>query len=271
MRGGPSTGIPTKSEQSDLNIALYGFHGDAPHLVLAPLDIGDCVFTSQWAVCLAEQLQAVAIVLSDQSLGQSRLVMDVPARDETPCTRKIAESADTGYLRYQLTEDGISPMSIPGLPSGMYTADGLEHNERGTPSSFASDHNSQMNKRHDKLSSYTYGDHWARIEGEGDIAIVTWGSSSAVAFEAAGRLRDIGLQIKVVALRLLMPLQTETLKEHLYGCTHVYVVEQNHSGQLHHYLHAEQALANGSISFARPGPLPIRPGEIVHLISEGRS
>ena len=69
MRGGPSTGIPTKSEQSDLNIALFGQHGDAPHLVLAPLDIADCVFTTGWAVRLALQLLTVAIVLSDQFIG----------------------------------------------------------------------------------------------------------------------------------------------------------------------------------------------------------
>ena len=79
MRGGPSTGIPTKSEQSDLNIALYGLHGDAPHLVLAPLSIRDCVFTTQWAVQLAEHLQTVAIVLSDQSLGQSQAIIEAPS------------------------------------------------------------------------------------------------------------------------------------------------------------------------------------------------
>ena len=72
MRGGPSTGIPTKSEQGDLNIAIYGMHGDAPHLVLAPQSVGDCVFTRQWATYLAEALQAPAIVLSDQFMGQSR-------------------------------------------------------------------------------------------------------------------------------------------------------------------------------------------------------
>ncbi len=72
MRGGPSTGIPTKSEQSDLNIALYGLHGDAPHIVVAPMSIGDCLFTTQWATHLAETLQTASIVLSDQSLGQTR-------------------------------------------------------------------------------------------------------------------------------------------------------------------------------------------------------
>ena len=79
MRAGPSTGIPTKSEQSDLNIAVYGFHGDAPHLVLAPQSIGDCLFTTQWGVHLAEMLQVPAIVLSDQFTGQAVAAIDRPA------------------------------------------------------------------------------------------------------------------------------------------------------------------------------------------------
>ncbi|HSM19891.1 MAG TPA: 2-oxoacid:acceptor oxidoreductase family protein, partial [Hyphomicrobiales bacterium] len=78
MRGGPSTGIPTKSEQSDLNIAVYGLHGDAPHVVVAPLSIADCLFTTQWAVHLAEAMQVPTIVLSDQFIGQASAVIDRP-------------------------------------------------------------------------------------------------------------------------------------------------------------------------------------------------
>ena len=79
MRGGPSTGIPAKSEQSDLSFAVSGLHGDAPRLVLAPTSIADCIATTQWAVQLAEALQAPAIVLSDQFMGQSRAIIDRPA------------------------------------------------------------------------------------------------------------------------------------------------------------------------------------------------
>lgn len=271
QRGGPSTGIPTKSEQSDLNIALNGFHGDAPHLVLAPLHIGDCVFTSHWAVCLAEQMQAVAIVLTDQSIGQSRVVMNPPLVDGMPCSRKIIDSADERYQRYQLTEDGISPMSIPGTPVGMYTADGLEHNERGTPSSISADHLEQMNKREHKISSYDYGEHWSVIEGEGDVAIISWGSSSAVCFEAAERLAAQGTKVRVIALRLLMPLNREGLIDALQDCQSIFVVEQNQSGQLYQYLHAQQVLSAASFSHARPGPLPMRPDEIVTVITEQSS
>jgi len=271
MRGGPSTGIPTKSEQSDLNIALYGFHGDAPHLVLAPINIGDCVFTTQWAVCLSEQMQAVGIVLSDQSFGQSRVIMNPAESSNFNCQRKIAETTDSDFNRYQLTDDGISPMSIPGNSTGMYTADGLEHNERGTPSSISSDHAAQMEKRLNKITRFNYGEHWACIEGQGEISIVTWGSSSAVSFEAASRLRELGLAVRVIAVRLLMPLNKEGMANALKGSKAVFVIEQNQSGQFYHYLLAQQSLPENSFSHARPGPLPIRPDEIVKLIREETS
>jgi 2-oxoglutarate ferredoxin oxidoreductase subunit alpha len=267
MRGGPSTGIPTKSEQGDLNLALYGVHGDAPHLVLAPLDIGDCVFTTQWAVCLAEQLQTVAIVLSDQSLGQTRMILNKPEPVPMPCRRKTAEPAAGTYLRYQLTPDGVSPMATPGMSGGMYTADGLEHSERGTPSSMADDHARQLAKRQRKLMNFDYGRHWAEIDGEGEIALITWGSSAGVVSEAARRLRQLGYSIRTIAVRLIAPLQVDALDQALADCKHVIIVEQNSSGQFYHYLKSHDILPSGSSSFARPGPLPIRPEELVSLIS----
>ncbi len=114
QRGGPSTGIPTKSEQSDLNIAVYGLHGDAPHLVLAALDIRDCVFTLHWAMRLAEHLQTVAICLSDQTLGQSRAICDPPQAFSGDLNRVLAEPGMPGgprYLRYALSRGW-------GLPHG---------------------------------------------------------------------------------------------------------------------------------------------------------
>jgi len=173
MRGGPSTGIPTKSEQSDLNIALYGFHGDAPHLVLAALSIGDCVRATQWAVHLAEHLQAVAIVLSDQSLGQSRAIIDPPEPLQGMPARVVSSQPPEGYQRYHLSDDGISPMAIPGTPQGMYTGDGLEHNETGTPSSMAADHAAQLDKRRRKLESFDYGPLWTEVRGHGELCILT--------------------------------------------------------------------------------------------------
>ena len=269
MRGGPSTGIPTKSEQSDLNIAVYGLHGDAPHLVLAPFSIRDAVFTTQWAVQLSEHLQTVSLVLSDQSLGQSQAIIEAPETVDLPLQRMIESVPGEDYRRYQVVPDNVSPMTLPGTPGGMYTADGLEHNARGTPSSMAVDHREQLNKRLHKLKDFDFGDDWAVITGEGDVCLITWGSSAGAVREAAFKLRQRGEEVKVIAIRLLAPLQREKLTQALEGMKKVLVVEQNHGGQLFHYLQAEGVLPSTAASLAQPGPLPLRPGRIMRGL-EGR-
>ncbi len=267
QRGGPSTGIPTKSEQSDLNIALYGMHGDAPHLVLCALDIRDCVFTFDWAVRLAEHLQTVAIVLSDQSIGQSRAIIDPPNAYDGPLRRVVEEAPEAGYRRYRRADGGVSPMTLPGTPGGMYTADGLEHAETGTPSSRAADHEVQLRKRLSKLIGFDYGEHWAEIRGDGPICLVTWGSSAGAVREAAERLAAAGRPVRTVALRLIAPLQAEALGTAIAG-RRVLVVEQNQGAQLFGYLHAQRALPPDAVALARPGPLPLRPAEIIRAVLE---
>lgn len=266
-RGGPSTGIPTKSEQSDLNTALNGTHGDAPHLVLAPLDVRDCVFTTQWAVRLAERLQTVAIVLSDQFLGQARAVTDPPPVREMSLERVTERSPAEDYRRYALTGDGISPMTLPGVAQGMYTADGLEHDELGLPSSLASDHRRQMDKRLHKIDGFDFGSDWAEIRGNGALCLICWGSASGAVLEAAERLEGEGTSLRVIALRLLAPLRCDALRQALAGVERIWVVEQNHSGQLYHYLKSNSVLPDDAQALAKPGPIPLRPGEIVHAIA----
>jgi len=260
MRGGPSTGIPTKSEQSDLNIACYGLHGDAPHLVVAPTSIDDCLFATQWAVHLAEAMQTAAIVLSDQSLGQSRAIIDPPADVAFIARRETPEAIDASYRRYAVTDSGVSPMAIPGMAGGQYTADGLEHSPSGTPSSQAEDHSAQLDKRLRKIENYNFGDHWADIEGEGETAILTWGSCGSAASELMARL-PAG-STRLIKVRLLAPAQPERLAAALDGVKRVLVVEQSHGQQFYRYLRAHYDLPGTVKSFAKPGPLPIRAAEI---------
>jgi 2-oxoglutarate ferredoxin oxidoreductase subunit alpha len=268
MRVGPSTGIATKSEQSDVNVALHGMHGDAPHVVVAPNSVADCLMTTQWAVHLAETLQVPAIVLADQFFGQARAVVERPADVAFAGERKTAASGTEGYKRYALTESGVSPMAIPGTPGVTYTADGLEHNERGTPSSQATDHIAQLDKRARKLASLDYGGHWADVEGEGDVAVITFGSCTGPVREAFARAAADGVRARLVSLRLLAPTQPARLAAALAGVKRVLVVEQNHTGQLYRYLRAEYDLPGEVSSFRRPGPLPMRPEEIHQQLIE---
>jgi 2-oxoglutarate ferredoxin oxidoreductase subunit alpha len=274
MRVGPSTGIPTKSEQSDLNIALHGLHGDAPHLVLAPNSVADCLQTTQWAVQLAEALQAPAIVLSDQFLGQARAVVDRPADVVVAPVRAVATASVAVYRRYALTPTGVSPMAIPGTAGVAYTADGLEHGERGLPSSQAADHFAQLDKRQRKLDSWNYGQAWADLEGdlEAESAVVTFGSCTGPVREALARAAADGVAARFVSLRLLAPLPAERLAAALEGAVRVLVIEQNHSAQLYKYLRSECDLPGRVSSLHRAGALQFQPGEIHrHLLEWSRA
>ena len=270
MRGGPSTGIPTKSEQADLNIAVYGMHGDAPHLVLAPQSVSDCLFTTQWATYLAETLQAPAIVLSDQFMGQARAAIERPADVSFIGARTVAKDITAAYERYALAANGVSPMAIPGTRGGQYTADGLTHTQRGTPTSGEGDHRAQLDKRRDKLEQFNYGDHWSSIEGDGDLAIVTWGSVTSAVREAIECAAADGIKARLVAPRLLLPARPEQMTKALAGVKRILVVEQTHGAQFHRYLRAHYDLPAPVRAFNRPGPLPITAGEVHRAITEWR-
>jgi 2-oxoglutarate ferredoxin oxidoreductase subunit alpha len=273
MRVGPSTGIATKSEQSDLNIAVYGLHGDAPHVVVAANSVADCLFTSQWAVHLAEAMQAPTLVLTDQSMGQSRAILPRPAEIAFIGQRETAKAAVEGtrYQRYALTANGVSPMAIPGTPGLAHTADGLEHNEFGTPSSQAGDHQAQMDKRQRKITEFNYRDHWADIEesdaGPGDLAILTWGSSTGPAREALQRYSDAGGAARLVSVRLIAPAQPAQMAAALAGVKRVLVVEQSHSGQFYRMLRAFYDLPGTVRALHQTGPLPLGPGRILEQLT----
>lgn len=261
MRGGPATGIPTKSEQTDLNIAVYGLHGDAPHPVLAPTGIADSIFTTQWAAQLAERLQVPVIVLSDQGLAQSRTITDAPDAAPLKTERTTAEPEPTDtYRRYRATGDGVSPAALPGTPYGMHTAGGLAHDETGHPSARAADHRVQLDKRRDKLSHYHPGADWAVIEGDGALAVITWGSATRSAREAVRRLGEAGLATRLIAIRLLSPPQPAAMATALAGVEAALVVEHNHDGQFYKLLRADYDLPVPLHACHQPGPLPLRPG-----------
>jgi 2-oxoglutarate/2-oxoacid ferredoxin oxidoreductase subunit alpha len=265
MRGGPSSGVPTKSEQSDLETALYAPHGDAPHLVTAANSVADCLFTAEWTVYLAETLQSPAILLSDQALGQSRSITDRPADATFVARREEAGAVESGYERYAVTESGVSPMAIPGTPGCEYIAACLEHTPTARPSSRFEDHKEQLDKRDRKLTDFDYGEHWAMVEdadAKPDIAVVTWGSSTGPAREAMQRAAADGINARLISLRLLAPALTERFAEAIEGVERVLVVEQSHSRQFHRYLRAHYDLPKDVKVFSQPGPLPIRPGQI---------
>lgn len=267
MRAGPSTGIPSKTEQSDVNIAIYGSHGDAPRVVLAPMSVGDCMATAEWAVYLAESLQSPVIVLSDQALGQARVVIDPGlVRPKALKRRTDGISAGAQFKRYAIAADPVTPMPPPGSAGYQWVGEGLSHNEAGIPVGGAGPHVAQINKRAKKFDQFEPGEWWGQTWGQGDTAILTFGSSVGPAREAARRLTDTGHPTRVIGLRILSPIPRQALTQALKGVRRLVVLEQNHGAQLYRHLLGNKVVPTVTESIARPGPLPFRPAEITaHL------
>ncbi len=271
QRIGPSTGIPTKSEQGDLELALAGGHGDAPHLVLAADWVGDCVHTTAWALHLCERLQCPAIVLSDQKLGHMRAIMDTPPMPRWRAMRDTITECDGEYRRHALTNSGVSPQALPGTPGCMYTADGLEHDERSRPSTRTEDHLAMLAKRARKLEQMEeWPDeemrHWADSCGEGGLAVITWGSSAGPVREAVRLAAEKGIEARCIVLRLLSPPQRKRLKALLEGVKKLLVVEHDHGGQFMRYLRAHYELPPVVVSCRRPGPRPITARQVLRSL-----
>jgi 2-oxoglutarate ferredoxin oxidoreductase subunit alpha len=247
-------------------MALYGLHGDAPHLVLGALDHADCILTTEWSVRLAEALQTLVIVLTDQVLAQSTVLIQEPEYQLPEISKRAVAEPDEEYRRYEITDSGVSKMAIPGTASSTYVADGLEHTEDGKPSTAAADHLAQLDKRSRKIHSFDYGKHWADVRGDGKTAILTWGSTTTAVREAGTRLQAAGHDVKVIAIRLLLPASPDKLASELEDIERVLIVEQSHSRQFHLYLRAYYDIQAMTHTLARPGPLPITPAEIVDQI-----
>lgn len=269
MRGGPSTGIPTKSEQTDLNQVLYGFHGEAPHIVVAPLNVQEMTTVSQWSLGLAEALQTLVVEVSDQHLGQSRVIIDPVPPVDFELNRLLPPATTSDYRRYQLTQEAVSPIAWPGTPDTQYTADGLEHTETGKPSSAAKDHQQQLTKRAQKTTQFDYGERWAKLTEKEDanVMVITWGSSYEAVRVAIEDLNKQGAHISLLGLRLLMPLQSKKIQTLTRGKT-VIVIEQNTSGQLFHYLLSDKAIPRKSQSIAEAGPVLFKPSTVKAALTD---
>jgi len=235
QRGGPSTGLPTMVEQSDLNIACYGTHGDAPRIVLAPTDVEDCFYTSIEAVNLARQYSVPVFILSDQAIATR--IEAFPEPDLKKLCQNISPdfSPVADHKPYDLNApDGITRHIAPGtrVMSGRYPVlPGLEHDEMGHPSGSPKLHMAMNAKRRKKLQALaktlptpkTYG------PNEGNVLLVGWGSTHGPIHEAVDRARAAGDSVSALHLRYLNPLPPG-LERIFSGFHHVVVVEMNDEG-----------------------------------------
>ncbi len=247
MRAGPSTGMPTKTEQSDLNQAAYGSHGEAPRVVIAPTTVDDCLQCAVDAFNIAETYQTPVILLSDQSLSHRLETVDRPDLSQIAVEDRLT-ATDAGsqngapasaYPRYKLESSGISPMPIPGAP-GAYVSTGIEHDEQGHPSYTADVHQAMQDKRFNKLAPLAAN---ARVTTTGPekaaVGILGWGSTEGAAVEAAEMLAARGFSAATFYPRVLAPMPVERIKAWAAGMDAIVVPEVNYTGQFARMVRAD--------------------------------
>jgi 2-oxoglutarate ferredoxin oxidoreductase subunit alpha len=235
QRGGPSTGMPTSVEQSDLNIACYGSHGDSPRVVLAPANVEDCFYTAIEAVNIARKYSVPVFILSDQAIATrieafSEPELEKVCQDITPDLTPVPD-----YKPYDLSvADGVVPRVVPGtrILSGKYPiATGLEHDELGHPTGSPKLHMQMSAKRRKKIQTLAKTLPTPKIYGpsEGNVLLVGWGSTQGPICEAVDRARAAGDSVSSIHIRSLSPLPPG-LENIFSGFHHVFVVEMNDEG-----------------------------------------
>ena len=269
QRGGPSTGIPTKSEQSDLMHALYASHGDTPRVVIACNDVEDSYHATVDAFNIAEEFQVPVIVLSDQSIAQRRETIRGESLEHDVIERRIAHDLG-GYKRYRITDDGVSPMSTPGQAGGMYQTNGLEHDEQGRPNSMHIVHERMNEKRFRKLDAIAkkYSKLFTRFGPQNaEIGILCWGSSTGPVREAIEQLNAQGLRVAAFVPKLLMPLPVAELEKFIAACDELLVLELSYSKQFYNYLRTQVDLPkNRTHVYARSGGSALRVSEVIEQV-----
>ncbi len=270
QRGGPSTGIPTKSEQSDLYQAAFSAHGDAPRPVLAPINVADTFPVTVEAFNIAERYQTPVIILSDQEIGQRKEAIDRPVTEGVVVEDRRAPGAEEleHYVRYKITDSGVSPISHPGMKGGNYLASGIEHTESGAPTASGSIHAKMNEKRQRKLTPLKARKDLFVTKGASNapLALISWGSTSGIALEAFALASQSGLRVKLLVPRLLFPVAEEVYSEFFRSVKGGLVVEQSHQGQLYRIIRMYVNVPDGVESFARSGSNPFSPAEIVERL-----
>jgi 2-oxoglutarate ferredoxin oxidoreductase subunit alpha len=270
QRGGPSTGIPTKSEQSDLFQACFSAHGDVVRPVLAPTTVADTFGLTVDAFNIAEQYQTPVVLLSDQEISQRKETVDaIDTSAFRVIDRKRPTPADLEkYERFKLTDSGVSPISHPGMAGGNYLASGIEHNERGAPTASGEMHARMNEKRIRKLDPLKRRRDLFLTEGDphAPLALVSWGSVAGTAREALEIARQEGIHAKLLVPKLLFPVAEEIYAEFFRSVQAGLVVEQSHQGQLYRILRMYVNVPEGVVSLAKSGSNPILPTLVVERL-----
>ena len=278
-RAGPSTGMPTKTEQSNLNQLIFGGHGEIPKVVIAPGTVEESFYFAILALNLAEKYQLPVFILTEQALCQSKATLPLLEFGAVEIDRgKLIVPGTNGskngkvtfgeYKRFAFTEDGVSPRVIPGVEGGMHLAAGSEHNDAGVITENTKNRARMMEKRMHKLVSMRDDLPKGTILGDpkAEIAIIGWGANRGPIAEAQDRLAKSGTPTRFLQMRTLWPFPEDEVRDFVASAKHVFVVENNYTGQLERLIRAVVGPLEKLHSVRKYNGRGFRPIEIIEPI-----
>lgn len=273
QRSGPSTGMPTKSEQSDINMVVHGGNGDFPRIVLAPATPKDCFELAAAATNLAQRIQGPVYLVLDQAVSQDWVTVEPFNLAIEPEPGKRLSDDDLSeideYRRYAVTVDGVSPWAVPGTLGAMSLVTGNERNEWGHVATDADNRIAMVDKRMRKIETVRpdlpTGHRWG--DPEAAIGVIGIGMELGAMEEATERLLALGVAVGGLQPRTLWPVLDETI-EFVRASQRTYVVEHNAEGQLAHLISSVGAPHDRLRSIIKYDGIPFRPGELAKRILE---
>ncbi|MGE7110798.1 2-oxoacid:acceptor oxidoreductase subunit alpha [Lysinibacillus sp. NPDC047702] len=277
QRGGPSTGLPTKQEQSDLMAMLYGTHGEIPKVVIAPSTMEEAFFDTIQAFNIAEELQLPVILMTDLQLSLGKQSVEpfdynkIEIRRGKIVADDIEEAADKAYFkRYENTEDGVSPRVLPGTLNGIHHVTGVEHDETGKPSEATGNRQTQMDKRFRKLAALKF-DNPVYVNApheEADILLVGFNSTRGAIEEVQERLNAQGMKVNHAHIRLVHPFPSTEVAPLVAKAKKVIVVENNYTGQLANIMKMNVGGHDKIETITKYNGTPFLPGELENRVKE---
>ncbi|MFQ6037722.1 MAG: 2-oxoacid:acceptor oxidoreductase subunit alpha [Candidatus Aminicenantales bacterium] len=275
QRLGPSTGLPTKSEQADLTQWIFGSHGDFPRIVLSPGTIQECFEFTVSAFDLADRYQCPVVVLTEEDYGQNlRTTRSFDLSALSIDRGRILTSKDIAglksYTRYALMEDGVSPRAIPGIRNAIHSVESSEHDERGLRDESPANRIQMMAKRMRKIEAAKADLPAPCLWGDpkAEVGIIGCGSTFGPITEAIDHLSEEGIPAKFLQIRTLWPFLSEAVEEFIAATPSVFVVDNNFQGQLRTLILSQVSGGKRLQSILNYSAQTFRPRDIVTGIKE---
>lgn len=276
QRGGPSTGLPTKQEQSDLMAMLYGTHGEIPKVVIAPSTIEEAFYDTIQAFNIAEELQLPVIVMTDLQLSLGKQTVDPfdYSKIEIRRGKIVTEVEDTEtkdyFKRYENVADGVSPRILPGTKGGIHHVTGVEHDETGKPSEATGNRRTQMDKRMRKLDALKFDNpiYSNAPHEEADVLLVGFNSTRGALEEVQEALNAEGIKTNHAHVKLIHPFPSEEMAALVDKAKKVIVVENNATGQLANIMKMNIGGHAKMKNVLKYDGTPFLPRELTNLVKE---